>query len=253
MDYRKVILGLLLVMAISCNTEDIAPARLFVREIEDPSCYKDQFDYKDGNLVEFRRLFGQQVGTITQFYYLDNQLVKIHINNEQGMEHVIELTYTENGLRLEEKVITLQQGDTTSVGIRKFSYQNGLLKSIVRSVDVPNFRPMETVFHWSDGNIIQTDFYYFVEGERRFNGNRIFTYDHGVNYSNQDIAFLYTEGIEAEIKLSRNNMVTMQENTGVETYLGGYYTFTYTKSGYPTGYVYKLGEVASTPIQIRYW
>lgn len=76
MDYRKVILGLLLVMAISCNTEDIAPARLFVREIEDPSCYKDQFDYKDGNLVEFRRLFGQQVGTITQFYYLDNQLVK---------------------------------------------------------------------------------------------------------------------------------------------------------------------------------
>ncbi len=253
MDYRKVILGLLVVSAISCSTEDIAPARLFVREIEDPSCYKDQFDYKDGHLVEFRRLFGQQVATITQFYYLDDQLVKIHINNEQRIEHVVELTYTENGLRLEEKVATLQQGDTTSIGIRKFTYQNGLLKSIMRSAADPNFRPMETVFHWNDGNIIQTDFYYFLEGERRFNGNRIFTYDQGVNYSNQDMAFLYTEGIGAEIKMSRNNLVTMQENIGDQTFQGGHFTFTYTKSGYPTGYVYKVGEVEFTPIQIRYW
>lgn len=253
MDYKRVILGLLFVAVFSCSTEDITPARLFIKELEDPSCYKDQFDYKDGHLVEFRRLFGQQVGTITQFYYLDDQLVKIHINNEQGMDHIIDLTYAENGLRLEEKVTTLQQGDTTSIGIRKFTYQDGLLKSIMHSVDDPNHRPTETVFHWSDGNIIQTDLYYFLEGERRFNGNRIFTYDHGVSYSNQDIAFLYTEGIGAEIKLSRNNLVTMQENIGDETYQGGYYTFTYTKSGYPTGYVYKMGEVEFTPIEIRYW
>lgn len=253
MDYKKVILGLLVVSAISCSTEDIAPSRLFVREIEDPSCYKDQFNYNDGRLVEFRRLFGQEVGTITKFYYQGDQLVKIHINNAQGIEHIVALTYAENGLRLLEKVTTIQQGDTTSIGIRKFTYQDGLLKSILRSVDDPNFRPMETVFHWSDGNIIQTDLYYFLDGERQVSGNRIYTYDHGVNYSNQDIAFLYTEGIGAEIKMSRNNLVTMQENVGAETYQGGYYTFTYTKSGYPTGYVYKTGEVAFTPIQIRYW
>jgi hypothetical protein len=253
MDYRKVILGLLVVSGISCNTEDITPARLFVREIEDPSCYKDQFDYKDGHLVEFRRLFGQQIETITQFYYLGDQLIKVHIKREQGLEHVIELTYAENGLRLEEKATTIQQGDTTSIGKRKFTYQQGLLKSIMRSVNDSNFRPMETVFHWSDGNIIQTDLYYFLEGERRFNGNRMFTYDHGVNYSNQDMAFLYTEGIGAEIKMSRNNLVTMQENTGVNTYQGGYYTFTYNKSGYPMGYVYKVGEVEFTPIKILYW
>ncbi len=253
MDYRNVILGLLVVSAICCSTEDITPARLFIKELEDPSCYKDQFDYKDGHLVEFRRIFGQQVETMTQFHYLGDQLIKVHIKREQGLEHVIELTYAENGLRLEEKATTIQQGDTTSIGKRKFTYQEGLLKSIMRSVDDPNFRPTETVFHWSDGNIIQTDFYCFLEGERRFNGNRMFTYDHGLNYSNQDIAFLYTEGIGAEIKLSRNNLVTMLENTDVETYQGGYYTFTYTKSGYPTGYVYKVGEVEFTPIQIRYW
>lgn len=253
MSYRIVIIGLIIVTGISCSTEDITPARLLIKELEDPSCYKDQFDYKDGHLVEFRRLFGQQVGTITQFHYLGDQLVKIHINNEQGIEHIVELTYAENGSRLEEKVTTLQQGDTTSIGIRKFTYQNGLLKSIMYLTSDENYKPMETVFHWNDGNIIQTDFYYFFQNERRFSGNRIFTYDHGVNYSNQDIAFLYTEGIGAEIKMSRNNLVTMQENIGDETYLGGYYTFTYNKNGYPTGYIYKTGEVEFTPIQIRYW
>ncbi len=156
MNYRKVILGLLVVTGISCSTEDITPSRLFIKELEDPSCYKNQFDYKDGRLIEFRTIFGQQqVGTLTQFYYQGDQLVKVHIKKEPGIEHLIELSYGANGLRSEEKVTSIQQGDTLPIKTGKFNYEDGLLKSISYSVDDPAYVPTETVFHWRDENIIQ--------------------------------------------------------------------------------------------------
>ncbi len=253
MDYKRVILGLLFVTGISCSTEDITPARLFIKELEDPSCYKDQFDYKDGHLVEFRRLFGQQVETITKFYYQADQLMKVHIKREQGIEHVIELNYGANGLRSEEKVTSINLGDTTNIKTGIFNYEDGLLISINYSADDPAYVPTETVFHWRDENIIQTDFYIYFEHGKHYGGNRKFTYDHGLNYSNQEIAFIYTVGPGEETKVSKNNIVTQQTKFGEEIFQGGVYTFTYNKSGYPIGYVHKTGEVKFTPIQISYW
>ncbi len=252
MDFKKIILGLITVTLLSCGTVDISPMRLFVKEIEDPTCYKDLFEYGGGHLITFKRFFGEREETTTQFHYLDKQLVKIEIKRDQGLEHTIELTYGENGLRQEEKLTTIYSGEITYIKTGTFSYKNGVLKSVIYSYNDPNYLSAETEFQWSNGNITKMDFYFFDSYGRHHTGNRIYTYDNKINYSNQDTAFIYTVGTGDETKISKNNLIATIENFGNESFQGGQYSFTYNVSGYPTGYRYEINNQKYNPIQIKY-
>lgn len=262
MNYKYILLPIVAVIILSCEQEEISPNSreqeeissntLYAKEIIDPTCYKDLFEYENGHLIQFKRLFGERTETTTRFHYFNNQLTKIEISRDMGLEQIIELTYGENGLRKEEKVTTKSNGVTTQIKIGSFSYIDGILKSIKYSSDEPSYLPTETVFEWSNDNIIKMDSYMF-DGEYTYlTSSEIMTYDDKRSYSNQDIAFIYRVMDIQEINVSKNNLINKYVDVGSLIVNRESYEYTYNNNEYPTGYNYTIDSQQYNPIQINY-
>ena len=223
----------MLVTFFACGTEKLSPSKLFVKEMGDPTYYKDVFDYNDGHLISFKRFFGTREETNTQFYYLNNLLVKVEVKKDQGLEFTVELKNGENALRKEEKLTMIYNGDTTYIRTGNFIYVGNALKSITYSYNDPaNYPTSEIDFGWADGNITRIDNYSYDSFGRRYNGYSTYVYDNKLNYSNQDIAFIYTVGTGDETKVSKNNQG------------GSDYKYLYNDKGYPIEYTHlKLDHV----------
>lgn len=252
MNLRYILSGLIVSILFSCGTEDTSPDMLLVREIIDPTCYKDVFGYENDRLVVFKRYLADRISTHTTFQYQGNQLVKIEVKRDQGLEQIIELTYGEDGLRKEEKSTTIYQGKVTYVKNGTFHYDKGVLISIKYTSNDPNYFPTETCLKWQNGNLVKMTYYFFDEDYTYLASEKTVTYDNKKNYSNQDIAFIYILGRESETSLSKNNVTSTTEFFGGTTIDRGSYTFTYNKNGYPDGYVYNVDSQKYGPMQLRY-
>ncbi len=246
-------LGLIFLNLIACDSDTISPTRLLVKEIEDPTYYKDNFTYQDGQLSTFKRFFGNREETSITFLYSDNKLVKIENKRDQGLESLIELEYNDNGQRIKEKLTMVYNGDTTYIRTGIFTHVSGKLKSLKYSYNKSDYSTEEREFQWDKGNLTRIDFYHYFNGTRFPSISRLYEYDNKLNYSNQDLAFIYTVGTGDETKASKNNLVTMQEISDTEIYQGGRYSFSYNNIGYPIEYIYQSGGQEFTPIQIRYY
>jgi hypothetical protein len=249
MNARNLILGIIISTFLGCETEQVEPARLFVKEMGDPTYYKDAFEYENNHLVSFKRFFGSREETNTQFVYLNNQLVKVNVKRDQGLEYTIELVNGENGLRSEEKLTMISNGDTTYIRLGKFVYDKKVLKSIKYTYpynDPADYASTELDFEWTDGNITRINRYFYDNtGERHDNGYNIFVYDDKINYSNRDVAFVYTIPTPDETILSKNNLITYGNETDIKTES---YVYTYNDTGYPIQYLFK----GYGPVIIRY-
>lgn len=239
MDYRKAILGLILVTLISCETTEIMMDKMYLKEIKDPTCYIDQFEYEGERLISYKRLFGERVATITKFIYESNQLKTIEIKSDNGQDYTIELSYGSNGLR-DKEIRTLKQGEVESVTTTDFYYdENNNLKLKHISYTDPNFHSSETEFVWAKGNIIKRNYFYIdSQYNRKFSFSEDLLFDNKRNYTNQDIAFIYT-GLYDELVLSKNNLI-LKDNT-----------FEYNKSGYPISYKYSIDNKVY-PVEMKY-
>jgi len=253
MRIAKYSFGILILTLTACDSEMVSPLRQLVKEIEDQTCYTDHFTYQDGGLSTFKRVFGSREETSINFIYSDNKLIRIETVRDQGLESTIELLYNEKGQRSQETLTMVYNGETTYIRTGTFTYINDQLKSIKYTYNKPDYSTEEREFHWSKDNLIRIDFYYYFNEQRFPSISRLYTYDNKLNYSNQDIAFIYTVGTGDETKFSKNNLVSMQEIIDTEIYQGGQYSFTYNDSGYPVKYVYKSGGQEFTTIQIRYY
>jgi hypothetical protein len=253
MRITKLTLWILIIILTACDSEVISPSLLLVKEIEDPTSYTDHFTYQDRQLLTFKTIFGSREETSIKFIYSDNKLIRIENVRDQGLESNIELTYNEKGQRDKETLTMVHNGVTTYIRTGMFTYNNEELKSVIYTYNKPDYSMEEREFHWSKGNLTKIDFYYYFNGQRFPSITRLYTYDSQLNYSNQDIAFIYTVGTGDETKFSKNNLVSMQEISGTDIYQGGQYSFTYNENGYPVKYVYKLGGQEFAPIQIRYY
>jgi hypothetical protein len=252
MKIQIALFGLITIALLSCGTEDVSPSRLLITQIESPGLYRDHYEYENGRLVSFKRFFGELEETKTQFHYLDNRLTKIEVKKDQGSEQIIELTYGENGLRQEEKLTTIYNDGGTYVKTATFSYRAGILRSIKYSFGDPNYLPTETLFEWENGNISKMEHYVFSSQATYLISIETMTYDDKRNYSNQDIAFIYTLGSGLETTISKNNVTSTTEKVGDKFVDRGSYKFTYNKAGYPDSYVYKVDSQESGTIQIMY-
>ncbi|WP_162417372.1 hypothetical protein [Cyclobacterium roseum] len=251
-NVRYTILVLFSAVLFSCENEEIPSNTLFVKEISDPTFYKDLFEYENGYLVKFNRLFGERIETTTQFQYSGHQLSRVEIKRDQGLEQIIELSYGENGLRKEEKATTKQNGDITEIRVGLFSYEDGMIKSIKYSYEGVDHKATETVFEWINGNITQMDFY-LIDGEYTYlTSSRTMTYDDKRNFSNQDIGFIYRVMSGEETIVSKNNVIEEFEDVGDLIINRGRYNFTYNNEGYPIGYIQTVGSQEYNPVQINY-
>jgi hypothetical protein len=250
---KNMLLVFFAAVLFSCGREDAIPGRLFVKEIIDPTLYKDVFTYEDGRLIEFNRFLGDRVETNSQFHYLNNQLLKVEIKRGQTIAYTVELTYDKNGFRQDEKLTTLYDGQITNIQTSIFTHQDGILKSILNTNSDPNYAPMEAVYEWSNGNIIKIDYYYIDIAGPHFSASRTITYDTKKNYSNQDIAFIYRTLYESETTLSKNNALTNILTLDEQVIDQGSHTFLYNSSGYPKEYTYKIYGQEFNPIEINYY
>lgn len=251
-NVRYTILVLFSAVLFSCENEEIPSNTLFVKEISDPTFYKDLLEYENGYLVKFNRLFGERIETTTQFQYSGHQLSRVEIKRDQGLEQIIELSYGENGFRKEEKATTKQNGDITEIRVGLFSYKDGMIKSIKYSYKGVDNKVTETVFEWINGNITQMDFY-LIDGEYTYlTSSRTMTYDDKRNFSNQDIAFIYRVMSGEETIVSKNNVIEEFEDVGDLIINRGRYNFTYNNEGYPIGYIQTVGSQEYNPVQINY-
>ncbi len=259
MDIRKVILGLTVVVIFGCETNEVSVDRMYLKEIVDPTCSKDQFEYEGGQLISFTRLFGDRVSTVTKFKYQNNLLVQIESECENGQDYLIDIEYNSKGQRLIEKLIfthfknfTLEPYKITSV--TNFNYNDAgqlVTKNSTFSDSTYSF-PTETEFEWSKGNIVKANFAYFDNLGKHTTGGKSFFYDDKRNYSNQELAFLYITLAGQETVLSRNNLIKTTEIFFDQTIDRGSYEFSYNSNGYPIGYRYTVDSQQYNPIQIKY-
>lgn len=250
MKHRNILLLLITSIIFGCETANISPNKLFVKEIIDPNCYRDVYEYQNDLLIGFKRYRGDHIGTSAKFQYLKNQLVKIEINRDNGLEVITELTYGDNGLRREGTVTYIENEIITSIDTRTYSYKDNVLESILYSSNDPNSLPAHWFFEWSNGNLIKMNSY-FNDGQLFV--SRTMIYDNNMNYSNQDIAFVYVTLNNRETFLSKNNLInTVDEMTYGGIVDRGSFIFTYNRDGYPIEYVYKLDSQEFNPVQIKY-
>lgn len=250
---KYILFILFTVLFISCGREDATPDRLFVKEIVDPSLYRDVFKYEDGRLIEFNRFLGDRVETNSQFHYSNNQLIKVDIKRGQTIAYTVELTYDKNGFRQDEKLTTLNDGQITNIQTSIFTHQDGILKAILNTNSDTNYSPIETRYEWNNGNITKMDYYYVDSAGPHFYGSRAVTYDTRKNYSNQDIAFIYRTLYESETTLSKNNALTNILSLDDLVIDQGSHSFMYNSSGYPKEYTYKIYGQEFNPIEINYY
>jgi hypothetical protein len=230
MKISNILMGLLLsIMMLGCEDNDIDPTKMNVKEIIDPSCYKEEFEYDAGRLVSYRRIFGERIATVTKLTYEGAQLRLIQSNSsDNGQSHTIELIYGDNGLRKKEIGTYSQDGEIKGVSTIDFFYdEDQKLKSKRISFTNPNISPSETEFEWANGNIIRKNYFYFDNRGKHYTSSEELQFDDKVNYTNSDLAFIYLRSSE-EATLSKNNTIS------------GGHSFIYNKNGYPTEYKYLL-------------
>ena len=259
MDFRKVIVGLMVVIIFGCETNEITMNKMYLKEIVDPTCYKDQFEYEGGQLISFKRLFGERVSTITKYKYQNNLLIQIESESENGQDYLIDIEYNSNGQRVREvntfthfKNFTHEPYKITSISNFNYNDAGQLVTKHSTFSDSEYSFPTETEFEWSKGNIVKVNFAYFDDLGEHVTGSKSFFYDDKRNYSNQDLAFVYVTLAGQETVLSKNNLLKTTEIFFDQTIDRGSYEFSYNSNGYPIDYRYKVDNQQYNPVQIKY-
>lgn len=239
MDFRKAILGLIIVSLTSCETTEITMNKMYLKEVKDPTCYTDQFEYEGEHLIYYKRFFGERIATITTFIYQSNQLKTVETKSDNGQDLIIELSYGANGLR-EMETRTFKQNEIEHVTTTNFYYdENNNLKLKHISYSDPNFFSSQTEFIWVNGNIIKRNYFYIDnQGNRNFSFSEDLLFDNKRNYTNQDLAFIYT-GLYDEVVLSKNNVISNQNK------------YEYNNSGYPIKFKYTIDN-KDYPVLMKY-
>jgi hypothetical protein len=259
MDFRKVILGLIIIISIGCETNEISINKMYLKEIIDPTCYKDQFEYEGGQLISFKRIFGEKVSTITKFKYQNNLLIQIESESENGRDYLIDIEYNSNGQRIREtntfthfKNFTHEPYKITSISNFNYDASGQLITKYSTFSDSEYSFPTKTEFEWNKGNLVKMNFSYFNDLGEHSTGSKSFFYDDKRNYSNQDLALVYVTLVGQETVLSKNNLIKTTEIFFNQTIDRGSYEFSYNSNGYPIDYKYKVDNQQISSIQIKY-
>ena len=239
MNFTKTVLALTVVFLFSCSADETTPQKMYLKEIKDPSCFTEQYEYEAGRLTSFKRLFGEHVSTDTKFSYDANLLKTVELREDDGRVIIIELSYGANGLP-ERELRTSKNEEAESRLVSDHYYdKNGNLILTRRSYSDPNFFTSETEFEWANGNIIRKHHFLInSQGNREFQFSEDLFFDNKKNYTNQDFAFIYT-GLESEGVLSRNNLIRKDM------------PYRYNKKGYPSGYNYRI-DLENYSVEMRY-
>jgi hypothetical protein len=240
MDFRKVILGLTIAILMGCETSEITMSKMYLKEITDPTCYTDQFEYEGERLISYKRLFGEREATVTKFIYQSNRLMTIETKSDNGQDYTIELSYGANGLRERENRTLKQDNEVKNLTTVDFFYdEHKNLKSKHISYTDPNFFSSETEFEWVNGNIVKRNYFYFDnQGTRHYISSDKLLFDNKRNYTNQDLTFIYT-GLYDEAVLSKNNVISNPNK------------YEYNNSGYPIKFKYTIDN-KDYPVLMKY-
>ena len=259
MKQCKVLFGVLtLTLMLGCEGNDIGPNLRYLKEIVDPACFKNQFEYENGHLISFKLIFGERVETVTKFKYENNLLKQVESESDQGPDYFVELEYNSDGQRTREKVtftyykpFTLEPYDIIKVS--DFTYDDyGNLRTKKSEFSDSTWLPSETEFEWSQGNLVRMNFVYHDELGKHSNGSRTFTYDNKRNYTNQDLAFFYVGLAELETVFSKNNSVKAMVISPGQHYEWYSYEFSYDRTGYPVSNKRKTGSQVYSVLGMSY-
>ena len=250
------ILALVAIVAAGCaSEEEVTPFKTqLIKEIVDPSCYKDRFTYENGQLSTYSRFFGDREDVSSKFSYSGEKLIRVERIMDGGLKSLYEIEYNENGQRSRELLTMTQNGATTYIRTGVFTYENGEPKSLQYTFDREEIKGKEMEFTWDNGNLIRIDHYMEVNGERGLALTKNYEYDGKMNFANQDMAFIYAIFPGDETIASRNNVVASRDvfpNSEVHT--GGEFSFTYNDNRYPVGYTYNVAGQAFAPVSISYY
>lgn len=236
----KILIGVALgIIFLGCESKDITPSKMFIKEIIDPSCSKAEFQYENGRLISYKVYFGERLAASMKFTYQGENLKFIDSESDNGLSSTIELFFGDNGLR--EKEIGTYRVDSGNINVTTINFfydENGSLKSKYYLFSDSTHLPKEIEFIWANGNIIKKNYFYFDNYGKHFISSDEFSFDNKVNYTNNDMAFVYIDTFQETI-LSKNNQISGQN------------TFEYNKNGYPIGYKYTIGN-KDFPVYMNY-
>ncbi len=213
------ILPLIFISAIlsACEDNDAVSGKQKLLKIENV-CNQDHFEYEGELLVGFTRSFGPLLAVIGKCFYKGDQLIRIESASDNGVTRTIELEYGEHGL-LNKEIITVdvESPDYKNHYVETSYYEydeNARLRARIQTQDIDGYSPYKTEYEWSMGNIVKMSYGIInQQGNLLPLGNKVFTYDRGRNYTNHNIAFLYTNFLAIEVVLSKNNLISISEDS----------------------------------------
>lgn len=232
MNIKKILFVLTILILSACEKDEITISKLYLKEVTDPSCYTETYEYNGEQLISYRKYFGERLSTEMKFSYHSNKLITINSKSENGINSTLKLSYGENGLptRLTNGGSTLED--------YVYDQEDNLISKRIYFSD-PNFFTSETEYEWENGNIVNKKHFYFdKEGIRHFTFSEELLYDNKLNYTNQDIAFVYILGFEEKV-LSKNNLLSDSIH------------YEYNKNGYPIKYTYR-NDNKEYPVLMKY-
>jgi len=233
---------------------EISPDRMLIKEFTDPKCFKHRFEYENGQLSSFQELFGERLSTQTFFYYQDNLLTRVESTCDNGINTFIEIEYDKSGRRISQTSEVTKDGEITGSTITHFTYDtqgNLHLSQTIYPVNPNLMFPTEKIYEWKNGNLVKLTDYYINDSGKHFSGYTFIEYDRKKNYTNQELAFMFTRGLGLETVLSKNNVTSSIYEFG-QVVSTQNYKLTYSKHGYPTSQVRILNNQVYPIIQISY-
>jgi len=238
---------------VGCDAEEPLPEKLFVKEIYDPTCFKNEFAYTEGRLVQYRTKFGDRVAGVIDFYYEGSLLKRIESTSDNGQAYLISLEYDDRGRRSKEAVTWTQFDQITYTSMTDFTYDDdgNLIKKYSTYSDSTYSFPTETSFQWDNGNLVGMKRTVLTGYGPWLVNSWTLVYDNNRNYTNQNMAFVYTSVRGSDFNetlLSKNNLV-VQLDGSFEEWSNEY---SYNESGYPISYVLETGGQMYNPRFINY-
>ncbi len=254
MNYRNLLFGIVFfLMFTSCQENEIVLSKLHLIKVTDPIANMDLLTYDNGKLVLFQRYFGQQEETVTTFHYAENLLSNATTVRSNGQEYIVELEYDNNAWRHKETITFKQDDVVINITTTIFKYDiNGDLETKEITHTATSSGPTETEFEWKDGNIIKMNFYLLTGSIKSFAYSRNITYDDKINFTNQDLSFLYITPYEQESVLSKNNRLSTFDSVGQQAIDRGSFIYKYNEQGYPIEYVYKVDKQEFPTVIMEY-
>lgn len=251
---RSVFYFILITLSASCELLEISPDRMLIKEFTDPKCFKDRFEYENDKLSSFQRLFGERLSTQTFFYYQDNLLTRVESTCDNGIDTFIGIEYDNNGRRINQTNEVTKDGEIIGSTLTHFTYDvKGNLHRTQSTypIHLNQMFPTEKIYEWENGNLVKVTHYYINDSGKHFSGNTFIEYDRKKNYTNQELAFMFTSGTGLETVLSKNNVISSRYEFG-QVLSTQKYELTYNKHGYPTSQVRILDNQIYPIIHISY-